>query len=310
MIDPSLLDKMDFHLIRVLHTVLTERSVSRAALILGMHQPAVSLALKRLREIACDPLLVRAGAVMVPTDAGLRMIEPSADILRAAEALFVKAREFDPASEIHTFRIAASDYLGPQLVPSLAARIRALAPRATVEIHPLIDRVESYRQLAQGEIDVVLINWFEPTADLKGAALFDDEVVCMVSNQHPAVREGWTLESWLASDHVLPLPVSIYSRGLIDAHLERLGLTRNCVVWCPHFSLIPDLVAQSALVVTAGRRFFERFVDRLPLTVLPCPVQFPRMTYYQVWHQRTDTSGAGRWLRKQVHEAAADLRNV
>jgi len=75
------LDKIDLHLIRVLHTVLTERSVSRAAIRLGMYQPAVSAALKRLRELAGDPLLVRSGSGMVPTDAGLRMIDPSAAIL-------------------------------------------------------------------------------------------------------------------------------------------------------------------------------------------------------------------------------------
>ena len=33
----SMFDKIDLHLIRVLHTVLTERSVSRAALRLGMY---------------------------------------------------------------------------------------------------------------------------------------------------------------------------------------------------------------------------------------------------------------------------------
>ncbi|MBP9895045.1 MAG: LysR family transcriptional regulator, partial [Giesbergeria sp.] len=44
--DQALFDKIDLHLIRVLHTVLTERSVSRAAIRLGMHQPAVSAALK------------------------------------------------------------------------------------------------------------------------------------------------------------------------------------------------------------------------------------------------------------------------
>jgi DNA-binding transcriptional LysR family regulator len=75
--DQALFDKIDLHLIRVLHTVLTERSVSRAAMRLGMHQPAVSASLKRLRDLAGDPLLVRSGAGMVPTDARLRMIEPS-----------------------------------------------------------------------------------------------------------------------------------------------------------------------------------------------------------------------------------------
>ena len=77
----TLLDKIDLHLIRVLNTVLTERSVSRAAIRLGMYQPAVSASLKRLRALAGDPILVRSGAAMVPTDAGLRMIEPSAAIL-------------------------------------------------------------------------------------------------------------------------------------------------------------------------------------------------------------------------------------
>ena len=71
--DQALFDKIDLHLIRVLHTVLTERSVSKAAIRLGMYQPAVSASLKKLRELAGDPLLVRSGAGMVPTDAGLRL---------------------------------------------------------------------------------------------------------------------------------------------------------------------------------------------------------------------------------------------
>ena len=90
--DQALFDKIDLHLIRVLHTVLTERSVSKAAVRLGMHQPAVSAALKRLRDLSGDPLLVRSGPGMVPTETGARMVEPSARILRAAEVLFTDAQ--------------------------------------------------------------------------------------------------------------------------------------------------------------------------------------------------------------------------
>ena len=121
-------DKIDLHLIRVLHTVLTERSVSRAALRLGMYQPAVSAALKRLRELAGDPLLVRSGASMVPTEAGLRMIAPAADILRSAEVLFSDARAFDPATARHTFSLAASDYLDPLFLPQLVTQLKSAAP--------------------------------------------------------------------------------------------------------------------------------------------------------------------------------------
>ena len=44
------------------------------------------------------------------------------------------------------------------------------------------------------------------------------------------------------------------------------------------------------------------------MQVLPCPVPFPRMMYYQLWHERTHASNAGRWLREQVKSVAASLR--
>jgi hypothetical protein len=127
--DHALFDKIDLHLIRVLHTVLIERSVSRAAVRLGMHQPAVSAALKRLRDLAGDPLLVRSGASMMPTDAGLRMVEPAGAILRSAEALFSDARGFDPRTATRTFRLAASDY-----TDAVAADPRIDALRELMEV--------------------------------------------------------------------------------------------------------------------------------------------------------------------------------
>ena len=119
MTNPTLFDKIDLHLIKVLHTVLTERSVSKAAIRLGMHQPAVSASLKRLRDYAGDPLLVRSGGGMVPTDAALRMVAPAASILQAAAMLFSDARGFEPSSARNTFRVAASDYLDPLFLPQL-----------------------------------------------------------------------------------------------------------------------------------------------------------------------------------------------
>ena len=105
----ALFYSIDLHLIRVLDTVLLERSVSRTATRLGMYQPALSAALKPLRSLAGGPILVRAGASMVPTDAGLRMLEPSASILRATDMHFSDAKGFEPVSSQTTFRLAAGD---------------------------------------------------------------------------------------------------------------------------------------------------------------------------------------------------------
>ncbi len=306
--EPPLFDKIDLHLIRVLHTVITERSVSRAALRMGMHQPAVSSALKRLRELAGDPLLVRSGAGMQPTDAALGMVEPAASILRAAEALFSDARGFEPRTATRTFRIAASDYLDPLFLPLLVARIKADAPLCPVEILPLSADAHYHGHLAHGEADVVIGNWPEPPGDLHLGRLLADEVVCLVSREHPAVRRGWSVEEWLAAEHVAPTPTHPGARGVIDAHLDAQGLSRRVTVRCAHFSLIPAMVASSLLVLTSGRQFCERYAERLPLAVLPSPVAFPQLMYYQLWHARTHHSAAGAWLRECIRGVASSLR--
>ncbi|WP_461468123.1 LysR family transcriptional regulator [Melaminivora sp.] len=306
--EPALFDKIDLHLIRVLHTVITERSVSRAALRLGMHQPAVSSALRRLRELAGDPLLVRSGAGMQPTDAALSMVEPAASILRAAEVLFSDARGFDPRSARRSFRIAASDYLDPLFLPRLVTRIKTEAPLCPVEILPLSPDAHYHAHLAQGEVDVVIGNWPEPPGDLHLGRLFADEVVCLVSREHPAVRRGWSVEEWLEAEHVAPTPTHPGARGVIDAHLDSLHLARRITVRCAHFSLIPAMVAGSLLVLTSGRQFCQRYAERLPLAVLPSPVAFPSLMYYQLWHARTHHSAAGAWLRECTRNVADSLR--
>ena len=305
--DQTLFDKIDLHLIRVLHTVLTERSVSRAAIRLGMHQPAVSAALKRLRELSGDPLLVRSGSSMVPTDAALRMVEPAADILRSAEALFSDARGFDPRTSTRSFRVAASDYLDPLFLPRLVARIKAEAPLCPIEILPLSPDAHYHAQLADGGADLVIGNWPEPPGDLHLGKLFADEVVCLVSREHPAVRRGWSLDDWLQAEHIAPTPTHPGARGVIDAHLDGLGLSRNIVARCAHFGQIPEMVASSLLVLTTGRQYCERFTARLPLTILAPPLAFPPLGYYQLWHARTQHSAAAAWLRECVRKVADSL---
>lgn len=306
--DQALFDKIDLHLIRVLHTVLMERSVSRAAVRLGMHQPAVSAALKRLRDLAEDPLLVRSGAGMIPTDAGQRMLEPAARILQAAEMLFTDARGFDPATAATTFRIAASDYLDPFFLPLLVAQIKQLAPLCKIEIHPLSADAHYHAHLAQGDIDLVVGNWAKPPEDLHMGRLFGDEVVSLVATDHPAARRGWDQAAWLEAEHIAPTPTHPGARGVIDDHLLSVGLQRNISARCAHFSLVPEMVARSLLVLTTGRQFCQRFLDRLPLTVLEPPVRFPRMLYYQLWHPRTHTSASAAWLRERVRSVAGALR--
>jgi DNA-binding transcriptional LysR family regulator len=307
-------DKIELYLIRVLHTLITERSVSRAALRLQSSQPAVSAQLRRLRELTGDPLLVRAGNGMTPTSTALQLAGPAESLLRDADRLFSprnRQRSFQPLDTDTTFRIAASDYLDPLFLPELVARLKRLAPQVRLELLPLSGEFDYRRSLGAGEVDLVVGNWLEPPGELHLGRLMSDEIVCLVAEDHPVARSaatrGWTVEKYLACEHVAPTPTFRGARGVIDEHLIGLGLSRDIVVRSAHFSLIPLMVAQSLLVLTTGRLFCSRYVDSLPVRIVRCPVAFPPLTYFQLWHDLTHASAAMRWLREQVREVARGL---
>lgn len=307
-------DKTELHLVRVFHTVITERSVSRAALRLGSTQPAVSAQLKRLRALIGDPLLVRSGSGMVATDVAQQLLGPAEQLLASAEQLFggkVSARAFAAEGQDVEFRIAASDYLDPHFLPLLVARLKAEAPRARLTVHALSADFDYRARLARGELDLVIGNWLEPPAELHLGRLFSDEIVCLVAQDHLAVTQprSWTLTRYLAADHVAPTPTHAGARGVIDEHLARLGHERRIAVRSPHFALVPMMLARTPLVLTTGRLFCQRYLDSLPLRIVRCPVPFPSLTYYQLWHEVSHNAASLRWLRETVRDVARGLKS-
>ncbi|CAN5908314.1 LysR substrate-binding domain-containing protein [soil metagenome] len=311
-------DKIEIYLIRVLQTLINERSVSRAAMRLNSTQPAVSAQLKRLRQLTGDPLLVRAGNGMTPTAIALQLLDPATRLLDDADRLFSprsRQRGFDPLASDATFRIAASDYLDPLFLPELVVQLKRAAPGVRLELMPLSGGFDYRRSLAVGEVDLVIGNWLQPPEELHLGRLMSDEIVCLVADDNPVARgagtRAWTVERYLACEHVAPTPLHAglqgAAPGVIDEHLATLGLSRNIVVRSAHFSLIPLMVAQSLLVLTTGRLFCSRYTDTLPVKVVRCPAPFPALTYYQLWHDLTHASASLRWLREQVRDVARGL---
>lgn len=303
-------DTIDLYLIRVLHALITERSVSRAAMRLASSQPAVSAQLKRLRALTGDPLLVRAGHQMQPTETALQLVGPATNLLHEAERLFgarARSQAFDGAASDITFRVAASDYLDPLFLPALVSHVKALAPGVKLELMPLSQAYDYRRHLATGDVDLVIGNWLAPPAELHLGRLISDDVVCLVAEKHPAVNRHWTVDKYLDCEHVAPMPMSPGAVGVIDEHLALQGARRRIVVRASHFSLIPLMVADSLLVLTTGRLFCSRYVDTLPVKIVRCPVAFPPMNYYQLWHDLTHAAPSMRWFREQVREVARQL---
>ena len=306
------LDKIEVQLVRALHTLITERSVSRAALRLQTTQPALSAKLRRLRQLTGDPLLVRSGAGMVPTAAALALMPAATEVLQGLHRLFgspTPARRFNPSTANLRLRLAASDFMDPLFLPELLARVRREAPGLELEVAPLSAELDYRRALAHGELDLVVGNWTQPPQELHLSRLLSDELVCLVAADHPATRLGraWNAERYLRCEHLAPMPFHAGGRGAVDEHLATLGMERRIVMRVPHFALAPALVARSNLVLTTGRLFCERYLGREEVRILRCPVPLPMLTYYQLWHDLAHQHPGVRWLRETARDVAHRL---
>lgn len=307
----SLPRNLDLHLIRILYLLLVEKNVSRVALKLNQPQPSISASLRKLRELTGDPILVRGARGMVPTQHGEGLLKPAKRILDEAESLFVRKAPFLPEEATRTFHIAAPDYLDARFLPNVVALLRRGSPGSKVVIHALGPGQDYLRMLSDGDMDLVIANWDEPPAHLHISKLFEDPIICTMRADSPYARrtapDAMTLEDYLDLPHVAPTQMLPGYHGVIDAHLERLGLQRRVAVESPYFGVIPYMLTQSDLVLTTGRQFIRAFEKTLPLKSFTVPVKFPPMRFYQLWHQRVHQSTEHKWLRDQVSSAARAL---
>jgi DNA-binding transcriptional LysR family regulator len=299
---------IDIYLLRVLCAILTERSVTRAGAMLNQSQPAISSALKRLRDITGDPLLIRGKSGMVPTEYGLSLVRPAQNALRDIVSLGAGPLPFEAALPLRCYRVGCPDYLDVAFLPAMVELFRASAPNATLELHPLVTDFDFEAALEKGDLDLVVGNWTDPPEQLRLSNLFFDEIVCLVSDSHPFSHFGrLTAEQYIKSPHIAATPNFIRQRSFIDVHLARARLERRVVASLPYLNLAPRMLVGSDLVFTTTRRFAEHYANRLPLTVLSAPMNFPLMRYYQLWHERSHYSNELRWLRGLLTCAAHTL---
>jgi DNA-binding transcriptional LysR family regulator len=300
-------DPLDTYLLRVLVALLTERNLTRVATRMNQTQPAVNAALRKLRLVFNDELLVRSGNAMVPTPRGLEVLETARPALASIDSLLTAGDVFDPFTTQHLFKIGCPDYLSTVFLAGVSKAVRRQAPQARMLVHPLGPGYDFEQALANGELDLVIGNWPDPPEHLHMAPLLQDDIVCLMDASHPLARTGMSREQYLQAPHIVPLPFSSTHRGVIDKHLASLRVTRNARMVVPFFNMAPHLLAGTDLIFTISRHFAEHYAAILPLKVVACPINFPQMRFYQIWHSRNHSSGAQQWLRGVLKDVANQM---
>jgi DNA-binding transcriptional LysR family regulator len=305
---------LDLNLLRVFDEVMAEGNLTRAANTLAMTQPAVSNALKRLRDSLGDPLFVRSGYGVEPTPLA-RSIWPSVrDALSQLRAVIAPS-EFDPANSRATFVLAMADATAALLTPPLLSRIERDAPGITLRVLPLTTR-DPRELLETSQIDMALGHFPAVMAALVLAAmqegepenfgherLYSSHYVCVMRRDHPLSKNRLSLDDYCAARHLL---VSFSGRpyGFVDEALAEFGRSRRVVLTVNQFFTAGQVVMRSDLLTVLPRHFLAASGFGTRLAQRPLPMSMPEVHVDMVWHRRQDARPEHVWLRDQLLQVA------
>ena len=287
---------MDLNLIRVFVAIFETRSVTQAAGRLELTQPTVRHSLARLRDAYKDRLFIRGPQGLSPTPLCEQLFQSLSAALATIEGT-LEQQHFDPAHSARRFRLAMSDIGALYFVPPLLRRFQALAPGIQIDVVDLSEALAG--ELSAGRIDFAVGNLPGLAATTRSQLLFREHYVCLVSNTHPSIGEAMTVDQFAAARHILV--ASAASRHhFIEGVLSQQGISRNVVARVPQFTILPQLLTQSDLVVMLPSRVASLYVAQGGLRAVPLPVSLPDFEIRLYWHTRQGGSPGHLWMLEQV----------
>ncbi|MTW15020.1 LysR family transcriptional regulator [Rhodoplanes serenus] len=300
---------IDLNLLRVLDTLLAERSVTRTGQVLGRSQPAVSNALQRLRAALGDDLLVRGPDGLVPTPRAEALRGPLRDAMALMADVLRAGAAFDPAASSALFRISTPDRQSLAVVPSLVTRLQKLAPATTLHVMTA-DRQHALDLLDDDRTDLAL-GWIDGEPHhLRHEVLIEESLYCVFRRGHPllARRRRLDIAGVLSFPHVVVSATGTRT-AIFDDLLAARGLSRRALVTVSNFTAVPQLLAGSDMVGVFTRLAARVFDSAFGLATRPVPLDVGRLPTRMVWHARFDRDPAHAWLREQVRTIYRDFRS-
>lgn len=302
---------LDLNLLRVFDTVMSERHVTRAADRLAMTQPAVSNALRRLREATHEDLFVATPTGVTPT----RQAETLWPSVQAALGGLREAFEppsFDAQRDTRSFTLAMADATAAVIVPALVKVLDSQQAKVGLRFVPLATR-DPRAMLEHGDADLAL-GFFPGLAaslaaepepgPLQCEALWGCEYVCVMRHDHPlAALKTLTLDAYLAAQH-LRVSLAGRPRDFVDDALALLGRERHVMITVNQFHSAACVVRQSDLLTVLPRSFVPATGFEAELTCRPLPFDLPRIEVAMVWHRRHAHDAGQRWLRATLSAVA------
>ena len=300
------LNRVDLNLLPIALALYDELSVSRAAQTLGMSQPAVSMALRKLRTTFNDPLFVRAPRGVTPTPRAHALIAVARPLVMELQQGILAEEQFNPGVSTRPFTFALSDVGEMVFLPKLLERLRSQAPRAGIRSvsmppHQIAEGLE------KGDIDLT-IGYFPDLArqSFFQQRLFTHHFACLIRAGHPLRAKRLTTEAFLSMEHAV-VRAEGRSQEIFERFLERKKISRKIVLSTPHFLSLPAIIARSDLITTVPHALALYFSRLSPeLVIVRPPFDIAGFDLKQHWHRKYHNDSRNQWLRRQVTQLFND----
>lgn len=304
---------LDLNLLRVFDEVMVERSLTRAGHRLSMTQPAVSNALKRLRETVGDDLFRRNGFGVEPT-AYAETIWPSVcDALQQLRET-LSPGVFDPSSDEQTFVLTMADVTATMLMPGLMRWLTAQAPHVNIRLLPLTTR-DPREVLQSGSVELAIGHFPGVMAELTAnhlqesasrfshERLYESRYVVAMRRKHPLAGQPIALDDYCAAQHLL-VNFSGRAQGYVDEALAQQGLARRVSLTVNQFFTAARVVANTDMITTLPHHFLQASGMGEALWITELPLSVPPVVVDALWSKTLDTQPAHQWLRSAVLQAS------
>ena len=291
--------ELDCKLLSIFYYIYKFKSVSSAADYLAMSQPAVSNILNKIRAHYNDPLFLRIGNEMIPTELSKQLFPLVSEALNKVEIINNFTINFDEQASHQQFTIAMTDVSHLVLLPKISQYLKKHAPHIKLNVRAITS--ETSYQMANGEIDLAV--GFLPQLEngFYQQKLFEQYYVVLASKDHPRLTPNHlTVEHYLAESHIdIDAGIGHYH---IENELLNLELKRNILMRIPSYLGVGLVVQETDAIATVPYYLSEVLLARGNLQIFDAPIAFPSYGVKQYWHMSCHHKTSHQWLRHMCYE--------
>src|SRR5690606_12033393 len=299
---------IDLNLLVVFNQLIRDRSVSAAAQKLGLGQPAVSNALRRLRTLLNDDLFLRTTRGMEPTPYAQQLAEPIAYALGTIQTTLSQRTRFDPATSTRRFTLAMTDLGEIELLPPFMDRLEEVAPGVTVST--VRNNAESLRDdMEAGNVDLAIGLIPQLKTNFFQQRLFMQRYVCLFRRGHALDKRKVSRKEFYDADHVVVVSAGT-GHAKMDEIIESADEKRRVRLLVPHFVAVGHILASTDMIATVPERYARRCAEPFGLRYADHPVELPQIGINLFWHARFHKEPGNQWLRQLIFELFSTSLNM